>query len=63
MSVRQRISEYRAGVRKLKARIRRDEKRLETEQSHDKCRGLEARIFHDQIQISEFESRIHWLTE
>ncbi len=63
MTTKRLISDYRATIRWFRARIRRDEKQLETEQSHDKCRGLEARMFHDQLQISEFEARIHWLTQ
>lgn len=62
MTTKRLISDYRATIRFLKARIRRDEKRLETELSHDKCQYLEARIVGDSVSIDDFESRIYWMT-
>ncbi len=53
---------YRAHVRWLKARIRRDEKRLESETSYSERQYLEARIVNDQVAVEHFESRIYWMT-
>lgn len=61
MAYRNLISEYRAYVRWLKARIRRDQKRLEIEPSYRKCEYLQARIVCDSVAVNDFESRIYWM--
>jgi hypothetical protein len=63
MSTRKVVTEYRAYVRWLKARIRRDQKRLEIEPLYRKCEYLQARIVCDSVAVDDFESRIYWLTQ
>ena len=62
MTTKQLISSYRATIRWFKARIRRDEKRLEIEPSYRKREYLKARIINDLVAIDDFESRIFWMT-